>query len=121
MKKLNLFLASAAMLTAALVANVADAHAKLQSAMPAANATVASPTSIMLHFSEKLAPKLSGFDVSMGDGMKVDVATIVDSSGMMLTAPVKDKLMAGTYKVSWHAVTTDDGHRTEGTYSFTVK
>lgn len=121
MKKLNLFLASATMMAAAFVANVADAHAKLQSAMPAASSTVASPKSIMLHFNEKLAPKLSGFDVTMADGMKVDVAPAVDSSGMMLTAPVKGKLMAGTYKVSWHAVTTDDGHRVTGEYSFTVK
>ncbi|ESQ84180.1 hypothetical protein AEAC466_10570 [Asticcacaulis sp. AC466] len=121
MKKLNLFLASATLMAAAFVANVADAHAKLQSAMPAASSTVASPKSIMLHFNEKLAPKLSGFDVTMADGMKVDVAPAVDSSGMMLTAPVKGKLMAGTYKVSWHAVTTDDGHRVTGEYSFTVK
>ena len=121
MKKLNLFLASATLMAAAFVANVADAHAKLQSAMPAASSTVASPKSIMLHFNEKLAPKLSGFDVTMADGMKVDVAPVVDSSGMMLTAPVKGKLMAGTYKVSWHAVTTDDGHRVTGEYSFTVK
>ncbi|MDI7776550.1 copper homeostasis periplasmic binding protein CopC [Asticcacaulis sp. EMRT-3] len=121
MKKLNLFLASATLMAAALVATVADAHAKLQSAMPAASSTVASPTSIMLHFNEKLAPKLSGFDVTMGDGMKVDVTPAVDSSGMMLTAPVKGKLMAGTYKVSWHAVTTDDGHRTTGEFTFSVK
>jgi methionine-rich copper-binding protein CopC len=53
--------------------------------------------------------------------MKVDITPVVDSSGMMLTAPVKTKLMAGTYKVTWHAVTTDDGHRTTGEYTFTVK
>lgn len=35
MKKLNLFLASASMIAAAPVANVADAHARLQSAVPA--------------------------------------------------------------------------------------
>lgn len=121
MKTLNLFIASMTMMTAALVANVADAHAKLQSAVPTAGSTVASPTSIILDFSEKLAPKLSSFDVSMSDGMKVDVTPAVAPSGMMLTAPVKTRLMAGTYKVNWHAVATDDGHRTTGTYSFTVK
>jgi methionine-rich copper-binding protein CopC len=121
MKKLNLFFASATLIATALVANIADAHAKLQSAMPAANSAAASPTSIMLHFNEKLAPKLSGFEVNMADGMKVDITPVVDSSGMMLTAPVKTKLMAGTYKVTWHAVTTDDGHRTTGEYTFTVK
>lgn len=75
----------------------------------------------MLHFSERLAPKLSGFDVTMGDSMKVAVKPAVAPNGMMLTAPVKAKLMAGTYTVSWHAVATDDGHRTNGTYSFSVK
>jgi len=121
MKKLNLFLATAAMMTAALVANVADAHARLQSAMPTVNAIVPSPKTIMLHFNEKLAPKMSGFEVTMADGMKVDVAPAVDSSGLMLTAPVKTTLMAGTYTVTWHAVTTDDGHRTTGEFSFTVR
>lgn len=121
MKKLNLFFAAAAVLTAALVANIADAHAKLQAAMPAVNATVPSPKTIMLHFNEKLAPKLSGFEVTMADGMKIDVTPAVDSSGLMLTAPVKTTLMAGTYKVTWHAVTTDDGHRVTGEYTFTVK
>lgn len=121
MKNLNHFFATAAICASALIANVADAHAKLQHAAPEAGSTVASPSTIMLHFNEKLAPKLSGFDVSMSDGMKVDVTPAVDSSGFMLTAPVKGKLMAGTYKVTWHAVTTDDGHRTEGNYTFTVK
>ena len=58
---------------------------------------------------------------AMGDSMKVAVKPAVAPNGMMLTAPVKAKLMAGTYTVSWHAVATDDGHRTNGTYSFSVK
>ncbi len=121
MKKFHLFLGAAAMSAAALVANIADAHAKLLNATPAALSMSASPKSIKLHFNEKLAPKLSGFDVSMSDGMKITVAPKVDPSGRYLTAPVKGKLMAGTYKVNWHAVTTDDGHRTTGVFTFTVK
>lgn len=121
MKKFNLLLAAATMSAAALIATVADAHAKLQGATPAMQSKSASPSSIKLHFNEKLAPKLSGFDLSMSDGMKIAVAAKVDPSGRYLTAPIKTKLMPGTYKVAWHAVTTDDGHRTTGTYTFTVK
>jgi methionine-rich copper-binding protein CopC len=121
MKKFNLLLASVTLIGATFVANGANAHAKLQSAVPAAGSTVDSPSSIMLHFSEKVAPKLSGFDVSMGGSMKVDVAPVADSSGTMLTTPVKGKLMAGTYTVNWHAVASDDGHRTSGQYTFVVK
>lgn len=121
MKKFNLFLAAAAMSATALIATVADAHARLQGAAPAAQSKSTSPTLIKLHFSEKLASKLSGFDLSMTDGMKVPVASKVDASGRYLTAPVKTKLMPGTYKVAWHAVATDDGHRTTGVYAFTVK
>jgi methionine-rich copper-binding protein CopC len=30
-------------------------------------------------------------------------------------------MMAGAYKVNWHAAASDDGHKTSGTLAFTVK
>jgi methionine-rich copper-binding protein CopC len=34
--------------------------------------------------------------------------------------PVTDELVAGTYTVEWHVLSTD-GHKSRGTYGFTVK
>jgi methionine-rich copper-binding protein CopC len=34
--------------------------------------------------------------------------------------PITGILAAGTYQVSWHAL-SNDGHKTKGTYSFVVK
>jgi methionine-rich copper-binding protein CopC len=36
---------------------------------------------------------------------------------VMLQAPLKP----GAYKVEWHAVASDDGHKTTGVLPFTVK
>ena len=68
------------------IAGAAQAHPKLLSASPAANATVAKPARITLRFSEKLMPKFSGADLVMtGHGgtehapMKVTAAAAVIS------------------------------------------
>ncbi len=37
-----------------------------------------------------------------------------------LVVPLSRTLTAGTYTVAWHALSTD-GHKTQGSYSFTVK
>ena len=93
--------------TALLIAGQAAAHASLVKSDPAANATVASPKTITLTFDEELTPAFSGFDVVK------DKKTITGvSSG---------PLMAGPYKIAWHAAAADDGHKTTGTLAFTVK
>lgn len=115
-----------------LSAAQAFAHAKLVSSTPAAGATVAATSKIELHFSEGLVEKFSGVEVSstrmmMGDKMmdhvmKIDGATAaVDAADKKtLIVTLKAPLEAGTYKLDWHAVTSDT-HRVKGSYSFTVK
>ncbi|GGZ31186.1 copper homeostasis periplasmic binding protein CopC [Asticcacaulis endophyticus] len=120
MKKLMNLIAAATLMIAATVSTQALAHAKLQTAMPAAGSTGPSPKTIMLHFNEKMAAKLSSFDITTADGAKIDVTPTVDSSGMMMTAKPKAPLAPGLYKVNWHAVTSD-GHRVTGEFTFTVK
>jgi methionine-rich copper-binding protein CopC len=105
----------------ALTTGAAWAHAELVQSDPAPNTTVSAPKSIKLTFSEKLAPKFSGFDLSMGDGMDMSVTTTVSDDGKSLIGTPKGNFMAGAYKLSWHAVTVDDGHRTEGSLTFKVK
>ena len=34
---------------------------------------------------------------------------------------MKEPLKAGAYKVEWHAVASDDGHRTTGSLAFNAK
>lgn len=103
------------------LASPAFAHAALLGADPAPNSTVSGPKSFKLTFSEKIVPAFSGFRVAMDDGMNVAVTTKLSSDGRTMTGTPKDSFMPGSYKLSWHAASVDDGHRTEGSYSFKVK
>ncbi|MGN6424427.1 MAG: copper homeostasis periplasmic binding protein CopC [Asticcacaulis sp.] len=112
--------AIAAPFAATFTASGAFAHARLISAMPTDGSTGASPSMIMLTFNEKLTPKLSGFEVAGADGKALDLKIMTAGGGKAMHAMPTHKLTAGAYKVTWHAV-SDDGHRTEGATSFTVK
>ena len=97
------------------------AHAALLKSNPAPNSTVAAPKVIKVTFSEKVVPAFSGFKLAMDDGMTVNVTTKLSGDGKTMTGTPKGSLMAGTYKLSWHAASVDDGHRTEGSFTFKVK
>ncbi len=99
------------------------AHAHLKSATPAVGSTVATaPTELDLVFSEGLNLKFTG--VKITGPAKANVATGDAALGAggdtTLVVPVTDTLAAGSYTVAWHALSTD-GHKTTGTYKFTVK
>ena len=95
------------------------AHAFLQHASPGAGAVVASaPKEITLEFSEPLEPTFSGIEVSDATGHNVEAAGAVIHGGSLHVA--LNPLPAGGYRVVWRAVSVDT-HRTEGSYSFTVK
>lgn len=103
-------------------AGQAFAHAHLKASTPADKATVTtSPSELDLTFTEELNLKFTGIkligpkkqEIKTGAGMLTD-----GDKGLMI--PVSDKLDAGTYTVEWHALSAD-GHKTNGTYSFTVK
>lgn len=111
----------ASLLTLILSAQVM-AHAHLTGADPAANATVAAPKQLILHFSEKLDAKFSGLNVTMPNmnNMAAPVKVEVSADGLSLVATPAASLAPGLYTISWHAVTADT-HRTQGTYNFTVQ
>lgn len=109
------------------VAGAAQAHPKLVTASPAANATVAKPARVELRFSEKLMPKFSGADLMMiGHGgamhapMKVTATAAVAGDGSTLVLTPKAPLAPGRYTVAWHVVSSDT-HRVAGNYAFAVK
>lgn len=117
-------LAASALLASAMPA---AAHTKLVSATPAANATVARPTQIVLTFSETLVGALSGIEVTMTamPGManhpRMPIRGFTTSvAGKTLTAKLPRPLPAGTYELKWHVVSGDQ-HRMENTYTFTVR
>ena len=104
----------------AFAAGPAAAHARLVSANPAANSTVASTRSISLTFSERTVPAFSGFDVVNAAGEKVSMRTAVTEDSKTLTGALARPLAAGAYRVDWR-IASSDGHRMTGSYTFTVR
>lgn len=121
MSRLNRFFAAS--LVAVLgFSGEALAHAHLTASTPADKSTVTvSPAALELHFSEELNIRFSGAKLS-GPGnveIKAGEAKLADE-GKTLTLPIATKLDAGSYTVEWHVLSTD-GHKTNGSYGFTVK
>ncbi|WP_332654014.1 copper homeostasis periplasmic binding protein CopC [Brevundimonas sp.] len=112
------FIAVAAVV--AFAAGPAAAHARLVSATPAPNATVASTRTLSLTFSDRTVPAFSGFDVINAAGEKVAIETSVTEDGKTLTGTLARALAAGAYRVDWR-IASSDGHRMTGTYTFTVR
>ncbi|MDP9087723.1 MAG: copper homeostasis periplasmic binding protein CopC [Pseudomonadota bacterium] len=103
------------------LASLAQAHAKLESTTPAANSSVSSPKVIGVHFNEAVDAKMSSLKLATSDGTAVAVTSMNDAKDPATLAVMPSaSLKAGLYKVTWSAV-TDDGHKTQGTFSFTVR
>lgn len=107
---------------ALLVTSPASAHVRLVSSIPAANARVtASPTTVTLTFSGKVAPTFSKFELVMPEhgGMKAAVKTQVSKDGKSIVGAVSAPLAKGRYKIAW-TVASADGHKMNGEVPFTV-
>jgi len=113
-----------AAVTALALSNVtAFAHAELASANPPANGTVkAAPTEVSITFTEEVEPKFSNIEVLNDKNQRVEQgkAQTLPNDAKTLHIAVKP-LTAGIYKVIWQAVSSDDSHKTKGTYEFTIK
>lgn len=102
-------------------AGQALAHAHLEKASPAADATVAAPEAIEMTFTEPLELKMSSAMVMTPAGGMIEAdAPKLGADGMTLILPLKAKPAPGTYSVMWQVLSTD-GHKSNGTYAFTVK
>lgn len=97
----------------------AAAHAFPEHESPAAGATVAAPpTRVAIDFDapiERLFAKLQVLDSA---GRNMAAPPTLDAAHNRLEAAVAG-LKPGAYTVAWRVVCAD-GHRTEGSYSFTV-
>ncbi|MCH4268550.1 MAG: copper homeostasis periplasmic binding protein CopC [Brevundimonas sp.] len=112
--------AAVALASVVLPPIAAQAHARLVSATPAAKSTVASPRTVTLTFSERVAPAFSSFDVVNAAGTKATIRTEVSQDGKTITGALARPLAAGAYVVNWR-IASVDGHRMTGSYDFVVR
>ena len=110
------------LVAAALAAGIAsaDAHAFLKHAIPAVGSQVpASPATLDLSFTEGVVPHFSSVAVLDPSGQAVRTGQLrAAGNGRNLVVPLPP-LPPGTYTVVWH-VTSQDTHKTEGRFNFTV-
>lgn len=108
---------------AVLCAPRAEAHAHLKTQYPAANATMTdAPQALTLTFTEAIEPAFSGLTLTRKDNQPVPTGPIKTdpANATQIIVPFKQPLTAGEYVVAWHVVSVD-GHKTQGSYSFSVK
>ena len=123
------FLLVAPILAALAVAGAAQAHPKLLTSTPSANASVAKPGKIELKFNEPLIGPMTGAELvmtgmpGMANHVPMKITGFTAAIGpdrKTLTLLLRRALTAGSYRVTWHAVAADT-HRVQGTFAFTVK
>ncbi|AKM32826.1 hypothetical protein AB870_13175 [Pandoraea faecigallinarum] len=96
------------------------AHAHIASSEPAAQATVEAPKVVRVTFDSALEGALSKLTVVDAQGKAVTNAKPeLDAARKTLTLSLP-ALTAGAYQANWVAVASD-GHRTQGSFKFTVK
>ncbi len=105
----------------ALCTGQAWAHAFLKTATPAVGSTVQQPpTKVQIDFTEGVEPRFSTIAVQDASGAEVGTGDVHLEGGDTHLAVGLKPLRAGLYKVVWHA-TAVDTHKTEGSFTFTVK
>ncbi|MBX9243615.1 copper resistance protein CopC [Actinotalea ferrariae] len=97
----------------------AVAHDALVSTEPGDGTTVEEPEAVVLTFAADQLAVGAVVAVTGPDGQEWgDGATTV--SGVTVTQPLRDGLLAGDFQVAWRSV-SGDGHPVEGTFGFTVE
>ena len=100
----------------------AFAHAYLRASEPANEAALkTAPKEVAIEFTEAVAPRLSGIAVEDGAGARVDRGDLhpEGKEGTRLGVGLPP-LTPGVYTVRWHVVAADDGHKSSGSFRFTV-
>ena len=121
--RLSRALCTLTLLLTTLTTPVVFAHAHLQHQYPAADAAVdAAPQALTLNFSEGIEPRFSGVFITNDKQQPVETGAVKrnEKDPTQLIVPMASPLTAGTYQVDWHVVSVD-GHKTQGSYRFSVK
>jgi methionine-rich copper-binding protein CopC len=109
------------LLLSLLFSNMVWAHAHPKLEVPADGAAVSAPPEVSIVFDDALEPALSSLSVSDAQSHSVTNAKAELDAATHKTLSLKlPTLVAGSYLVKWVAVSLD-GHRTSGSYRFTVK
>jgi copper transport protein len=100
----------------------ASAHAQFVRSQPEANTAVAqSPIEVLIWFTESLEIDYSEIQVVDATGARQDNGdTHVHNDPTNPGITMKPNLPQGTYTVTWRVLSAVDGHRTAGTFAFTV-
>lgn len=107
-----------AALAVVTLATPASAHAVLLRTQPGPQTTAArSPTTVRLFFSEPVEVTFGAVRVFDVDGHRVDRGPIRREGGNREVVVDTPRLKAGTYTVTWRAV-SDDGHPVHGGFAF---
>lgn len=119
---ISLSMRSAAAALTLTLAQLAHAHAYPTKQVPGAGATVTtSQKDVTIDFDDGLEPAFSSISVTDASGKSVvNGKSVVDASNKKRMSVELNALTPGVYTVTWVAV-ADDGHRTQGHYTFTVK
>lgn len=99
-----------------------QAHTRLESSSPQANAVLAkAPQEIRLRFSEPLELPFSKVKLLDRRGSTIAPSRIeADRSNQKVLVAALPVLKPGPYRVQWTTVTRD-GHKVKGEFGFTVK
>ncbi|MFY0401688.1 copper homeostasis periplasmic binding protein CopC [Pantoea dispersa] len=102
---------------------LALAHAHLKTPVPADNAVVErAPQQLTLTFTEDIEPAFSGVVLinAQQQPVALEKAQLNPQQHDQLIVPIAQPLASGQYQVNWHVLSVD-GHKTKGSYSFSVK
>lgn len=103
--------------------SLAAAHAHLRASTPAAKAEVTTATDVLtLTFTEEIEPAFSGVTL-LDDHQKpvtTEKARVTSGHKDRLIVSLPQPLKAGHYQVNWHVLSVD-GHKTAGSYRFSVQ
>jgi copper transport protein len=120
------FIAAIALVGLAFGANSsnASAHAAFIRSQPEPNAVLAqAPIEVLIYYTEAIEIGFSEIQVIDATGTRWDSgegATHVHSDPTNPGVTLKPGLPNGTYTVAWRVLSSVDGHRTAGTFAFTV-
>ena len=110
-------------LSASTFSQLALAHAHLKTAVPHENRVVDSFLHNMsLTFTEAIEPAFSGVEVleAQHQPIAADKAHLVVQKPDQMLVQFNPPLQSGTYQINWHVLSVD-GHKTKGSYSFSIK
>ena len=113
-----LLIAGCALLVALSVPSSADAHANLETSTPRLGGVLSAPPRVLtLVYDEDVVPQYARVEVVAASGQ--DIAGPPRVTGRVVVVALRPGRRA-SYTVRWRMVASDDGHVTEGAFTFGV-